>query len=397
MRSRGATALRITGVHAFPLRLKVIKQGYAANQSSALPASSTVIVRITTASGISGLGEAAAGTAYFHQTMGGLLDWLAGYARALDGANPLDRVDAHRRMDRVSGAHPPACQPARAAIDLALHDIAGQAYGCPVYELLGGAYRTEFELQTNLYEATPGAMARASRAFVRKGYRGLKVKVGNVVRRDGLTAQSLSAEQAKIVAALRSVPQTIAIDADANQSWGNAKSVVRLIDELQRDRFHANLSIEQPLHHLDLDGHRYIRDRINIPLVLDESVLSPEAMSQIAKRGAADRVVLKFNRVGGLGPARRIVAICEAAGIGVSLDTMPFTLLGDTASAHLAASIRDAHPADVEGFQWFADTPFRGGLDIRNGRARLPVSPGFGVEIDEKKLRAMTIAPEAWR
>lgn len=389
--------MRITGLHAFPLRLKVVKPGYAANQSLGLPGSSTVIVRVSTDSGIAGLGEAAAGTAYFHQTMGGLLDWLRGYARVLEGTNPLDRIDAHRRMDRVSGAHPPACQPARAAIDLALHDIAGKAYGCPVYELLGGAYRTEFDLQTNLYEATPRRMASACRAFVRKGYCGLKVKVGNVVRNKGLSMESLRAEKAKLLAALRAVPDRIAIDADANQSWGNAKSVVRIIEELQRDRFHPNLSIEQPLHHLDLEGHRYIRDRVKIPVVLDESVLSPEGMAQIVKHGAADRIVLKFNRVGGLGPARRIVAICESVGIGVSLDTMPFTLLGDTANAHLAATIRDAHPVDAEGFQWFADTPFRGGLDLRDGRVRLSRTPGLGVELDEKKLQAMTIAPEMWR
>lgn len=389
--------MRITRLQAFPLRLKAVKPGYAANQSVALPGSSTVIVRIETDSGIVGLGEAAAGTVYFHQTMNGLLDWLRGYAKALDGADPLDRVDAHRRMDKVSGAHPPACQPARTAIDLALHDIAGKAYGCPVYELLGGAYRTEFDLQTNVYADSPAEMARLCRGFVRKGYRGLKIKVGNVARNKGLSADSLRAEKDKLVAALRAVPDTVAIDADANQSWSNAKSAVRIIDAIQRDRFQSNLSLEQPLHHLDLDGHRYIRDRLRIPVVLDESVLSPEAMIQIVRHGAADRIVLKFNRVGGLGAARKIVAICEAAGIGVSLDTMPFTLLGDTANAHLAATIRDAQPADLEGFLWFADTPFRGGVELRGGRARLPRTPGLGAEIDEKKLRAMTIAPEEWR
>ena len=389
--------LKITGLHAFPLRLKAVKPGYAANQALGLPASSTIIIRLSTDAGIEGLGEAAAGTAYSHQTMGGLFDWLRGYANALRGVDPLDRIAAHQLMSRVSGAHPAACQPARAAIDLALHDIAGKAYGCPVYELLGGAYRTEFELQTNLYEATPRAMATACRAYVKSGYRSLKVKVGNVVRGNGLSADSLRAEQAKLVAALRAVPDRIAVDADANQSWANAKSVVRVIEAIQRERFHANLAIEQPLHHLDLDGHRYIRQRLAIPVVLDEAVLSPEAMMQIVKHDAADRVVLKLGRVGGLWPARKIVTICESAGIGVSLDTMPFTLLGDTANAHLAATIRDAHPIDAEGFLWFSDTPFRGGIEVRNGRVRLSRAAGFGVEVDEKKLQSMTIAPEAWR
>jgi L-alanine-DL-glutamate epimerase-like enolase superfamily enzyme len=76
-------------------------------------------------------------------------------------------------------------------------------------------------------------------------------------------------------------------------------------------------------------------------------------MLQIVKHDAADRIVLKFSRVGGLTPALKIINICEAAWIGVSLDTMPFTKLGDTANCHLAAAIRDPYPIDVEGHQWF--------------------------------------------
>jgi L-alanine-DL-glutamate epimerase-like enolase superfamily enzyme len=389
--------MRIVDVQVFPLRLKVVKPGYVANQSVGLPERSTIIVRLTTDASVAGLGEAAAGTAGFHQTMGAMLDWLRGYAEVLKGRDPLDRIDAHRRMDQVSGANPAACQPARAAIDLALHDIAGKAYGCPVYELLGGAYRTTFELQTNLYEQTPRSMAAACRTFARRGYRGLKVKVGSTIRRHGLTMTSLREEKAKLLAALAAVANDVAIDADANQSWINAKGVVRLVEEVQRARFHPNLAIEQPLHYLDLAGHRYIRDRLNIPVLLDESVLSSESMVQIIKQDAADRIVLKFNRVGGLWAARKIIALCEGAGIGVSLDTMPFTLLGDTANCHLAATIRDAHPIDAEGFQWFADTPFRGGVQLADGEARLTRAPGFGVELDERKLKAMTIAPEAWQ
>jgi len=51
--------------------------------------------------------------------------------------------------------------------------------------------------------------------------------------------------------------------------------------------------------------------------------LSPEAMLQIAKNDAADRIVLKINRVGGFWQARKVIDICEAASIGISIDTMP--------------------------------------------------------------------------
>ena len=196
---------------------------------------------------------------------------------------------------------------------------------------------------------------------------------------------------------MQAVPDHIYIDADPNQSWGNAKIVVATLEDVMRDRFYPNLAIEQPLHHLDIAGHRYIRNALKIPVIMDESLVSPQAMFQIAKHEAADRVVLKFNRVGGILQARKIVAICEAVSIGVSLDTMPFTKLGDTANCHLGATIRDPFPVDAEGHLWFEDTPFRGGLEITDGRARINSEPGFGVELDEAKLQAMTISPEDMR
>jgi L-alanine-DL-glutamate epimerase-like enolase superfamily enzyme len=389
--------MKIVSIDTFPIKMKPVKPDYQANQLGSIPGTSTVIVRINTDKGISGLGEVAAGSAYFNQTMGSVLDWLRGYEGKLVGRNPLDRIGAHRVMEQISGAYPPGCQPARAGIDLALYDIAGKAHNCPVYEILGGVYRTEFELLTNLYELTPERKAAACKEFVRKGFRGLKVKVGAATRAQGISVETFKYEQAKLVAALEAVPRDIYIDADANQSWGNAMIAVRIIEEVLQKKFYPNLSLEQPIHHLDLDGHRFIREALKIPVILDEPVVSPEAMLQIVKHAAADRIVLKWNRVGGLWQARKIIDICEAAWIGVSLDTMPFTRLGDTANCHLAATIRDPYPVDADGHLWFADTPFRGGLEIKKGRAKINSAPGFGIELDEKKLEAMMISPAEWR
>jgi len=104
--------------------------------------------------------------------------------------------------------------------------------------------------------------------------------------------------------------------------------VVQIFEDILHDKFYPNLSVEQPLHYLDISGHRYLRNTLKIPVILDESVVSPEAMFQIAKNDAADRIVLKINRVGGYTKARKVIDICEAASIGISLDTMPFTKLG---------------------------------------------------------------------
>lgn len=385
--------MRITGIETFPLRLRPVKVGYRAeDELSKVAMVGTVIVRITTDAGISGYGEAATIRSYFNQTLGTLLDWLEAYAVALVGANPMQPSGIERLMDGVSGQHPPGCQPARASIDMAVHDIIGKARGCPVYEVLGGAYRTEFELLTNLYEESPDAKAAAASDFVAAGFRGLKVKVGDSIILHGKSVANLELEKEKLRATLAVVPEDVYVDADANQSWGSAKLAIGVVEDLLREYFHPNLSLEQPLHHLDLAGHAYVRHALPIPIILDESVVSPEAMLQIVRQEAADRVVLKVGRVGGLRNARRIADICEAASIGLSLDTMPYTKLGDTAQCHFGATLRDPYPIDAEGHLWFEDTPFEGGLEIRDGRAILGRAPGFGVELNEDKLHAMLIS-----
>ena len=114
-------------------------------------------------------------------------------------------------------------------------------------------------------------------------------------------------------------------------------------------------------------------------------------MLQLARLNACDRVVLKLNRVGGFFEALKIVSICESAGIGVSVDTNPYTLIGDTAVCHIAATCRVHYPVDCEGHQsfldWGGETLVSGGVRIADGRAHLSDDPGLGVEVDWEALK----------
>ncbi len=384
--------MKIKNIEKFPLSLRPIKVGYRKeDKSSSVWASGvpSIVVRVNTDEGISGLGEATTMTWYFNETQEGMMKLLEFYEQLLIGEDPFDVVNAHCRMDLATGEDAPGCHSARAAIDMALYDIIGKAQNRPVYEVLGGAYRTEFEMLTNLYEDTPEEKAKACKESVRKGFRGLKIKVGDILLTEGWSMQNLRKEKDKLIAALEAVPPDIYVDADANQSWTNAKIAVNIVEELFQDKYYPNLSLEQPLHYLDISGHSYLRRSLRTPIILDESVLSPEAMLQIAKHDAADRIVLKLNRVGGFWPARKVISIAEAASIGISVDTMPFTKLGDTANCHLAATIKDPYPVDAEGHLWFDANPFRGGIEIRSGRAILPKGPGLGVELDEEILKRL--------
>ena len=138
----------------------------------------------------------------------------------------------------------PGGRGARSGVDMAIYDLVGKALGVPVHGLLGGAYRTEFEMLTNLYHKTPEAMAAACRECVEEGFKGLKVKVGDTVLAKGWNRDNLLSELAILRAALDVVPPDVYIDADANQGWRSAQWTVAV---LMRFAGHDNLSIEQPL------------------------------------------------------------------------------------------------------------------------------------------------------
>jgi L-alanine-DL-glutamate epimerase-like enolase superfamily enzyme len=344
-------------------------------------------------SGLSGLGEAAANPAEDARTLSTLIDWLKIYEAAIAGADALNINVLHQMMDRASGQHPPGCQAARAAIDMAVHDLIAKVRGCPVHEILGGAYRTEMQVTARISGRTAEDIAVAARSHVEMGYRGLTIGLGSDVLPPALSIADLEERYQHVLAALEAVGTDISIDADANQSLGNPALVSRLFEKFLAKRFCANLALQQPLNRFDLLGHAALREKLPIPIVLTESVVSAEAMIQIERLGAADRIGLSLERVGGLSNAMRVADICEAAAIGISPAVTSFTGIGAAAGFHLAAALHDPYPVDAIDYQKTSDTLTTGGPEIENGHVTLRNAPGLGIEIDEDMLHALATQP----
>jgi L-Ala-D/L-Glu epimerase len=378
--------MKIVEIQRFPISLP--RTGNDSANSNLSPIQ-TIIVRIRTASGLSGLGEAAANPAEDVRTLSSLIGWLKAYEAAIVGADAANINALHQIMDRVSGQHPPGCQAARAAIDMAVHDLMGKARGCPVHEILGGAYRTEMQVTSRISGATAEEIAVAARAQVEGGYRGLSIGIGSDVLPPALSIAHLEEKCQRLLGALEAVGAEISIDADANQSLGNPALVSRLFEKVLSKRFYANLALQQPLNKFDFLGHAALREKLPIPIVLSESVVSAEAMMQIERLGAADRIGLSLERVGGLRNAMRVADICEAAAIGISPSISSFTEIGAAALLHLAAALHDPFPVDLGEYQVVPNGLVTGGPEMQNGRATLSKAPGLGVEIDDEMLRGL--------
>ncbi|TDI77099.1 MAG: hypothetical protein E2O84_01540 [Bacteroidetes bacterium] len=381
--------MKIVDIELFPIRMKPVDVGSGtAEPLPGIPPVDSVILLVKTDSSVVGFGEATEIMSLPAHSTSGLLDRLRIYTSALIGADALNLNEINRRLDKASKELHPACQAARAALDMAIYDIIGKSREVPACIVLGGAYHNQMEVLMTLSEDLPEQNAVAAKSLTDRGIRGLRVNMGNG---EILTDQNIEPERQKLMAVLESVGPEIQIDACANESWTDAGQVRSFFTSLLDDTFYGNLSVEQPLHHLDLKGHAELRESLPIPIILNESVLSPQTVMQIVHSAAADRIILNVHRVGGLSAARQIADICEAAAIDVSIGAVASTTLGAAAHVHLASTIRDPLPVDIGDRLPSGLDPFSGGFEIVDGHIILGDEPGLGVELEEDVLRGLAV------
>src|SRR5437867_10676977 len=158
---------------------------------------------------------------------------------------------------------------------------------------------------------------------------------------------------------------------DANEGWRDRERAVELVRGMEGM---GVVLVEQPLPASDLDGAKCLRDRVDVPMIADEAVMTAEDIEPLAQ--AFDGVNIKVQKAGGLRMARRMIGVARSLGMKVMIGCMIETSIGITAAAHLAPL---ADYADLDGNLLIANDPFRGAL-VRDGRLVLPEGPGLGIE-----------------
>ena len=339
-------------------------------------AASFGIVRVETDAGLIGIGEI---SMIWNGDGAALCPLVEGVlAPPLIGLDPFDINAAHLRMDQAV-QFSRAANPAKAAIDMALYDLAGKALGTPVCTLLGGRVRQSVVLSMSVSIAEPDAMVNEARDFVARGFRGVKVKVG-------LDAAHDLAAVAAIRAALG---PGVVIRIDANMGWRSAREALSMIEALAPHRIH---SVEQPLPPDRLEDLAWLRRTSPIPIMLDESVWGPDDAARAIKAGAGDIINVYVSEAGGLRNAARIFTLAEAAGIQCTIGSMPELGIGTAAAAHLAVAVPELlDPSDVCGVLYNAESLIRETLPIEGGEIRVGDAPGLGVTLDEARMQTLTM------
>lgn len=362
--------MEITSVRAIPVRVPTAKSVRSALGS--YDACEFSIVIVDTDAGVRGLGEVSLIWHGNGARLASLINELV--APRLVGLDPFELTRAMAVVHDVFqfGRH---SRTACAAVEMALLDVQGKTCDQPVVKLLGGASVDRLPLSMSLSIADIPDVLQQARSLLEDGFGTLKVKCG----RDADYAHA-------VVAALRQeFGDQIAVRVDANMACQTMAEALRLARRLEPFDI---LSLEQPLPPDDLDGLARLRLKTDIPIMLDESVWSPEDCWRAVRAEAADLVNVYVAEAGGIHPARQIGTLCRLAGVGVAVGSMPELGIGTAAAAHFAFSQPAIdHPSDLAGFRYYRDDVVRHDLRIEDGYLYAPQQPGLGVELDEERLR----------
>jgi L-alanine-DL-glutamate epimerase-like enolase superfamily enzyme len=295
-----------------------------------------ILVKLTF-DGYEGLGEAS--PASYHaeslETVSAVLGKIQAQAKAVLGSDPFAIQEVSLRMDKLIAGN----NAAKAAIEMAMHDLLGKIVGQPTYKLLGLS-----QYQTPMTDYTIGIdtleiIEKKTHEAISEGYKMLKVKLGTAYDRD-------------IIKTVRKVAPSIPIRVDANGGW-NPKQAVAMSNFLNEQGVEF---IEQPLpKQASVDDFALVKRGSPIPIFADESVCRANDVARLAK--VIDGVVVKLAKTGGIYEAQRVIAAARAHDLQVMFGMMIESSIGVTASCQLQAL---CDYLDLDGALLLKDDPYQG-------------------------------------
>ena len=323
-----------------------------------------VVVMVHTDTGHVGYGSAPATAVITGDTHGSIMEAVRHYiAPRLVG---LEIANLNRITHLIQGAMEKNTS-AKAAVEIAVHDLWGQLYGAPLYKLLGGGdpvITTDITISVDDIDK----MVADSLAAVDRGFESLKIKVGKDI--------GLDIERTKAIHA--AVEGRALLRLDANQGW-TAKQAVFAMQHLEDAGVVLEL-LEQPVKARDLDGLKYVTDRVHTPVMADESVFGPTEVIDLIKMRAADIINIKLMKTGGISNAVRIADIASLYGVQCMIGCMLESAISVAAAVHLAVAKADAiTKVDLDGPSLSQFNPVHGGVVFNESEITITDAPGLGI------------------
>jgi L-Ala-D/L-Glu epimerase len=365
-----AEALKIEAIEIYQSVIR-LKEPFIISLGT-LTHAQNVIVVIRTNRKITGFGECSPFLSINGESMETAFV-VAGYlAKPLLGKNPLDTEGLSALMDRIIFGN----SSIKSAFDIALHDIAAQQAGLPLYAWLGGTKNRKLATDYTVSLGPAEKMAVDAMGIKKAGFPVIKVKLGDSPERD--------VERIRLIR--ESVGNEIPLRIDANQGW-NVASAARVLDVLSP--FNIQFC-EEPIPRYDFMQLPGLSARSPIPVMADESCCDHHDASRLIGLSACKLFNIKLGKSSGFVKALKMLNLAENAGIGLQVGGFLESRLGFTASAHLALVSESVLYCDFDTPLMMEEDPVEGGITYGTaGEIFVPDLPGLGAVIKKDFLEKM--------
>jgi L-Ala-D/L-Glu epimerase len=335
-----------------------------------------IIVCVHTDTGHVGYGEAPATAVITGDTHGSIIEAIRKFiSPRLIGE---EIANLNRITQLIQGALEKNSS-AKAAVEIAVYDLFGQLYDAPLYKMLGGGdpvITTDITISVDYIDK----MVADSVAAVDRGFESLKIKVG----------KDIGVDIERVKAIYAAVEGRALLRLDANQGW-TAKQAVYALQTLEEAGVRLEL-VEQPVKAQDLEGMKYVTERVHTPIMADESVFGPTEVIELIRMRAADIINIKLMKTGGLSNAIHIADICGMYGMECMIGCMVETSVSVAAAVHLAvAKANVITKVDLDGPSLCQFNPVVGGVIFNESEITVTQAPGLGIK-EIRGLQALAAA-----
>lgn len=315
------------------------------------------------------------------------IDWL--FQKMIRGASG-EGSTAGTNVNAISG------------IELALWDIKGKALNTPIYNLLGGRYRSKIKVYADCGhgdEPTPASWGERALSAVAKGFRAIKFDIDNVAPEwfsdpyhitpggwlQGQQQPLSNKELDLMINLLDGVRQAIGpeIDLAVDCHWNyNTRDAIRMAQAFEPFRL---VWLEDPTPPDNIEALKRVTDNSPVPICCGENHYTRHGLRQMIITQAVDVLQPDFPRVGGLLEAKKIADMADIYYIPIAAHNVS-SPVGTLAACHACASMRnftvlEFHGQDVE---WWDNLVQGGSPLIQEGYISLPEKPGLGLELNDE-------------
>ena len=354
---------------SLPMTKPVVMAGEEVRQAD------NVLVRLEADNRLVGWGEAASAPTMTGETTASMHAAVHHLSAALIGRDPDDIAGALAAMDgRMYGNHG-----AKAAIEIALHDLVGKATGRPVHALLGKKRRGRVPLLGVIGGGDFDGDLRDAEKKKAAGFPSFKIKVG-------IDTPEKDAERTRAICKVLGAGNIISADANQGFSTEEAIAFVRAVAGAGLDFF------EQPVAAHDLVGMATVAEATDIAIGADEGIHALDDIRRHSESKAARGVSLKAIKLGGLRAVVEAAELCERLGMSVNVSCKTGeSSVACAAALHVAAVIPNIAWSLTLTNGALAEDVTLHPIRIDNGYASVLERPGLGIEVDEDRIRRQRI------